>query len=724
MHRCCCGAPGACRLRPLPGFGAPHDAAAVRAGEDGPERLELLLRLPLPAAPAPGGDHRLLRVLPRGGRHRRRGARPGRGRRQAGLVAHGSGAGLRRTAEPPGDAGAAADRGRVRHPCRAPGRRHRRLPDGPGPGPLPGLRRARALLPSGRRRGRRGGGQHLRPHPGGDHRLCPPARAGDAAHQHHPRRRRRRPARAHLPADVGAEAVRRQGAGGAQQGLQRTLHGADAIPGRAGASQLRRSAGPAAGRRPRGAEAGPDDGQHLPHAAARDRGRRLPGAAPTHRADAAAQALDRDEDPLAGPLVALRVAVIGAGWAGLAAAVEARTAGHAVTVFEMAPQPGGRARDVPVRDLQLDNGQHILIGAYVQTLRLMRQVGVDPEQVLLRMPLRLAEPDGRGLFLPAGAPALAFARGVLGRAGWPLPARLGLLAWAGGWAARGFRCAPGLSVAQLAAGLDESVRRDLIEPLCVAALNTPADQASATVFLRVLKDALFAGPGSSDLLLPRAGLGTLFPQPAWIWLQQAGAALHAAHRVRVLRREGRGWSVDGAAYDDVLLAVRPGEAARLTADAVPAWSAAAAALHYEPIVTVYLRSPGTRLPEPMLALPADAEAPAQFVFDRGQLGGPDGLLAFVISGAQPWVERGREATLQATLQQARRNLRSHLRGAPEPVQSITERRATFRCTPGLVRPPSRIAPGLQAVGDYVDGPYPATLEGAVLSAVQAADRLG
>lgn len=420
---------------------------------------------------------------------------------------------------------------------------------------------------------------------------------------------------------------------------------------------------------------------------------------------------------------ARRLAVIGAGWAGLAGAVEAVDAGHAVSVFEMAGQPGGRARDVRVGEELLDNGQHILIGAYVQTLRLMRRVGVDPDRVLLRMPLRLSEPDGRGLHLPPGPPTVAFVRGVLARAGWSPAERFGLLLQAAGWALRGFRCDPRLSVARLTGGLGAAVQRDLIEPLCVAALNTPAAQASAAVFLRVLKDALFSGPGSADLLLPRAGLGALFPQRAWAWLAERGAQLQLGRRVQSLALDGAHWRVDDEPFDAVLLAVPPGEAARLVGPIAPAWSAQAAGLRYEPIVTVYLRSRGTRLREPMLALPADAASPAQFVFDRGQLGGPEGLLAFVISGAQPWVDRGADATLQATLQQARRLLGGQLQGGLEPVRTITEKRATFRCTPGLARPSMHVAPGLIAVGDHVAGPYPATLEGAIRSAVAAVSAL-
>ena len=107
------------------------------------------------------------------------------------------------------------------------------------------------------------------------------------------------------------------------------------------------------------------------------------------------------------------------------------------------------------------------------------------------------------------------------------------------------------------------------------------------------------------------------------------------------------------------------------------------------------------------------------MFDRGQLGGASGLLAFVISGAQPWVDAGQAATLQATLNQACSALGSVLQGPLEPVQVLSEKRATFRCTPGLQRSAMQIAPGLHAAGDHVIGPYPATLEGAIRSGIEA-----
>jgi squalene-associated FAD-dependent desaturase len=419
--------------------------------------------------------------------------------------------------------------------------------------------------------------------------------------------------------------------------------------------------------------------------------------------------------------MAQAVAVVGGGWAGLAAAVEATRRGDRVTLFEMAPQLGGRARDVDLDGVLLDNGQHILIGAYVETLALLRTLGVDPADAFVRTPLRVTYPDGIGLQLRPGAPVPAFGAAVLRQRGWPLGARLALLAAAAGWAMRGFRCDASLTVAALTGRLPAAIRDDLIDPLCVAALNTPAADASAGVFLRVLKDALFSGAGSADLLLPKVGLSALLPHPAHDWLARAGASVRLTKRVDSLAAAGSGWSLDGEPFDRVVLATTPTEAARLVCDIAPDWARCAAALRYEPIVTVYLRADGVRLREPMLALRSDADAPAQFVFDRGQLGGPAGLLGFVVSGAQPWVNRGMAATTQATQDQAQAALHDQLAGATlVPVRTFTEKRATFRCTPGLQRPAMTIAPGLHAAGDHVDGPYPATLEGAVRSGLAAA----
>lgn len=436
----------------------------------------------------------------------------------------------------------------------------------------------------------------------------------------------------------------------------------------------------------------------------------------------------------------LRVAVVGGGWAGLAAAVEAARRGHAVQLLEMAPMLGGRARRLPIDlpgfdGLAVDNGQHILIGAYRDTLRLLREAGVDLDAAFARQPLQLLDAQGRGLALPPGAALPAFVRGVLGARGWRRAERLALLLAASGWALRGFRCDAGLSVAGLTAGLPATLRHGLIEPLCVAALNTPAALASASVFLRVLRDALFSGRGGSDLLLPRVDLGRVWPDAAQRQLEALGATLQLGCRAGVLEREPplgsapaaatARWQLDGEPFDAVILACSAAEAARLAAPHAPAWAAQASALRHEPIVTVLVQAPGACLAAPMLALDArdDAQAPAQFVFDLGQLRGAAGLLAAVISGASSSVARGLDATAGLVRQQLLRELGPSLPGGATVLRTLCEKRATFLCTPALRRPPMAVAPGLLAAGDYIDGPYPATLEGAVRAGLRAARAL-
>jgi len=429
----------------------------------------------------------------------------------------------------------------------------------------------------------------------------------------------------------------------------------------------------------------------------------------------------------------VRLAVVGAGWGGMAAAVRAAQAGHAVTVFEAARTLGGRARSVAAagadgQPLALDNGQHILIGAYTECLALMRTVGVDVDAALLRLPLALCYPDGSGLALPDTAPPWDALAGMARARGWSLGERLALLARAARWRIAGFACPPGASVAALCAGLPPHLVREFIDPLCVSALNTPAAQACGATFLRVLRDSLFAGRGGSNLLLPRASLGALLPEPAAAWLQARGHGVLTGQRVHGLAQQpDGGWQVDGTPFDAVLLATCAQEAARLAGQAqAPAalqpalhgWAAQARALSFGAIATVYAMQPQARGPllaRPMLALRSRALRPAQFVFDRHQLGGPPGLLAFVVSA----FEGERHGLAAQVLEQAREDLGL---AALQPLQTVVEKRATFVCSPGLQRPPQHIAPRLLACGDYVAGPYPATLEGAVLhggAAVQA-----
>ncbi len=471
----------------------------------------------------------------------------------------------------------------------------------------------------------------------------------------------------------------------------------------------------------------------------------------------------------------LKVAVIGAGWAGLAAAVTATQAGHNATVLEATSAYGGRARALKGLNnwnlpngasAPLDNGQHILIGAYTDTLKLMQQVGVNPEHALLSLPMTLMFPDGLGLTFKNWPTPLDALGGILSARGWSLTDKGALLRAAVGWQRKGFNCAADLSVADLCRRLTPKVKAELIEPLCVSALNTPARRASAQVFLRVLRDALFGVQGGSRLLLPKVDLSALFPDAAAAWLLQHGGQVRLGQRVQSLQFQGQGqvgqqgkrqaasWLVDGEAFDTVILATSASNAAlalmksaqvatESIAFQMQQWAAMCQALRFESIATVYAWAANARLAQPMLALrnngphpapcavqypaphseppsepfpaPCPTQYPAQFVFDRGQLGGPAGLLAFVVSAAE-----GGRATLESqVLAQAQAQLGLTM----QAVQTVLEKRATFACTPALQRPTMHIAPGLLACGDYLAGPYPATLEGAVRSGLQAASAL-
>ena len=454
----------------------------------------------------------------------------------------------------------------------------------------------------------------------------------------------------------------------------------------------------------------------------------------------------------------MKLAIVGGGWAGMAAAVAAADAGIDVTVFEAARVLGGRARALAVTRpdgvaLTLDNGQHILIGAYSESLRLMRRVGLAPEHGLMALPLALPYPDGGGLQTPAWAarwPAPLDALAAIATArGWSWGERLALVRTSLVWRHSGFACAPALTVGDLCAALPRRVMDELIEPLCVSALNLPPGQASAAVFLRVMRDALF-GPrvgawSASSLLLPRVDLGELFPQAAARWLQATHphtSRVFLGARAGALRPTPGGWRLQSQHngetseqdFDAVVWATAAAPAALAMQQAgrelqahqtevsarLMAWADQAAALDFTAITTVYAWAAGARLPAPMLALRSTAQAPAQFVFDRGQLNPADhsaqGVLAFVISASGD----DRAALEAAVLRQAHEQLGL---SALQAIQTVVDKRATFACTPGLHRPALVIAPGLWAAGDYVAGPYPATLEGAVRSGMDVVARL-
>ena len=437
-----------------------------------------------------------------------------------------------------------------------------------------------------------------------------------------------------------------------------------------------------------------------------------------------------------------RYAVIGAGWAGCAAAMELARAGHAVTVYEAARTLGGRARRVERESMVLDNGQHILLGAYTETLRLIKLAGQDPAELILTLPLQMRYPAGaKGMdFIAPRLPApLHLAWALLRAKGLLRADKLALMRFSTAMRTMGWQLYNDCTVSELLQRFDQTdnLNRLMWHPLCLAALNTPPERASARVFINVLRDSLGASRRrASDMLIPKADLSSLLPDAAARHVTRHGGEVRTGAKVSALQAlpDGRWQLDDGEHYDAVIVATSSVQAATLLQglhdtrldDVITKMQA----FTPEAISTCYLRyDASVRLDLPFYAL---VDTPAQqhwgqFVFDRGQLDASQpGLLAVVISASGPAAEQGHGPLAQAIATQLAQVLQRPELAQPAWTQLITEKRATFACTPDLARPGNASGvPGLLLAGDYTANDdrtqdYPATIEAAVRSGVAAA----
>ncbi len=418
-------------------------------------------------------------------------------------------------------------------------------------------------------------------------------------------------------------------------------------------------------------------------------------------------------------------AIIGGGYAGMAAAVSLAARGIPVTVFESARQLGGRARGVLHNGMQIDNGQHLLLGCYRETLRLIELVGGDIERDFLRLPLQL-DLHGEFAFRAPRLPApLHLLAALLNAQGLSLNERLKAARFMLALRRMNFRLPDDMTVANLLArhGQDADLTFKLWEPLCIAALNTPIHKASAQVLLNVLRDALNRKRSDSDMLLPRVDFSTLFPQRATAYVEQRGGKVLTSCGVEAITPRNNGIELASAQgterFSHVICAAPPAVTARLLRPLAGFESAVAQieGLEHQPIYTVYLRYPAeVRLPHPMIGLHRRF---SQWLFDKGRIAGQHGLLAAVISAEGIHQELPQEQLAQRVIAELREEF--GILKTPEWFRVIAEKRATFACTPRLQRPPQQTAlPGLLLAGDYTVGDYPATLEGAVLSGARCA----
>ncbi len=434
------------------------------------------------------------------------------------------------------------------------------------------------------------------------------------------------------------------------------------------------------------------------------------------------------------------VVVVGAGWSGLACAVQLVRQGLRPLVLDTAPAPGGRARgfehDLGGRTLRLDNGQHLLVGAYRATLETIAAVGLDTDALMVRRPFAVAYPDGWQLAAWRAPAPLHLALGLVAARGIGAGERIALARWV----ARQRRARWALDADRPALALFEgeppALVRRLWRPLCLAALNVELGEASGRILLNVLRDSLGAAAGASDLLLPRCDLSALFPDAAAAWLQARGAQLRlrtpvfglqwaAAGAPAPLRLQLREGGLDAAA---VVLALPPDRSAALLTQAPPAAAELRErlqALRMAPICTCYLRyAPGTRLARAFFALLDEPllDRFGQWVFDRGAVDPSlDGVLAVVISGAGAHLDLSRAELGRRVAGQLSAEF-----GLPAPIDHYTveEKHATIAPLPGLARPRGQTGlPGLLLAGDAAQSPYPSTIEGSVRAGLEAARAL-
>jgi squalene-associated FAD-dependent desaturase len=426
-------------------------------------------------------------------------------------------------------------------------------------------------------------------------------------------------------------------------------------------------------------------------------------------------------------------AIVGGGWAGSAAAAALTAAGANVTVFEAAAELGGRGRRVALEldgvAHTLDNGQHLMIGAYSAIAEVLAIVGVDIDRVVERRPFELSYPDGFRITasrLPAPwhlLTALIGARGLAWRDRGAM-ARLLRSLEADRW-----RIEPDRDVAGWLAGQGQSdaVIARIWRPLCIAALNTPLSDASAQMFASVLRDSLGADSSASMLWLPRTDLSALLPEAVERFVSAHGGAVQRGTRVEAIGPAGDGFRLEPGLgrFDAVVYAAPPAQLGRLASAFSLALSDALDAIRdfdYQPICTVYLKYDiDVPLSRGFTALQDDAgrRAYGQWVFDRGALDPANrGVVAVVVSASGPHDDEPLSALCDAVAGQLRREL-----GFPMPsaARAIVEKRATLAARPGLRRPPNATrVPGLALAGDWTHSEYPSTLESAVRSGLAAA----
>jgi len=424
-----------------------------------------------------------------------------------------------------------------------------------------------------------------------------------------------------------------------------------------------------------------------------------------------------------------RIAIVGGGLAGLAAAIECADSGATVTLYEARSRLGGATFSFERNGLWLDNGQHVALRCCTAYTGFLRRIGADhllPFQRRLRVPV-LREGRRPALISRTGLPAPLHLASTLLRYA-PLVARERLAAIRAAAALRALDPDdPALDEQTFggwlrAHGQSPNTIAALWNLIALPTLNLPADEASLAAAVKVFRTGLLDSADGCDIGVPAAPFQQLHADPAAAALERAGGRILSGTPVRAVTGELRLLLDDGADEVDAVVVAVPHESVAPLVPAAAVDAEALAGLGTSPIVNLHVHYSRRVLDEPLAAA---LDSPCQWLFDRTQAAGAREGQLIAVSLSHAIEEIGASvADLRERYLPALERLLPAARGAEILDFAVThEPKATFRVAPTTqrLRPGPRTAvPGLHLAGAWTNTGWPPTMEGAVRSGLTAA----
>jgi squalene-associated FAD-dependent desaturase len=424
-----------------------------------------------------------------------------------------------------------------------------------------------------------------------------------------------------------------------------------------------------------------------------------------------------------------RVAVVGGGLAGLAAAIECADSGASVTLYEGRPRLGGATFSFERNGLWLDNGQHVALRCCTGYVGFLRRIGTEhllPFQPRLHVPV-IREGRRPALLSRTALPAPLHLASTLLRYT-PLSIRERLAAVRAATALQRLDPADRALDRQTfgnwleARGQSANAIASLWNLIALPTLNVPAGEASLASAVKVFRTGLLDSADACDIGIPAVPFQRLHADPAAAALERAGGRIVTGTPVRAVTPDLKLLLDDGADEADAVIVAVPHEAVVGLIPGAATDVDRLAGLGTSPIVNLHIHYSRTVLASPVAAA---LGSPVQWIFDRTRASGAREGQLVAVSLSHATEEIGASvAELRSRYEPALERLLPAARDAAVLDFAVThEPRATFRAAPGTqaLRPGPRTAVrGLFLAGAWTDTGWPATMEGAVRSGLSAA----